>query len=82
MKSYKISMTNSNNLSIAKRDTFNQIQHDTYVLLKNLSGFYSEETKLLVYHLYEQGYTVQKVADILGVSKQAIGMRYPKGVRS
>jgi len=64
-------MTNSNNLSISRRTQYNQI-------LKSIADYYSSETKLLVAHLYEQGYSLQKVADILGVSRQAIDNRFPK----
>lgn len=74
-------MTDTTKLSITKREKYNQISTQAYALLKNLSDFYGEETEKLVYHLYKQDYSVQKVADILGVTKQAISLRYPKGDR-
>lgn len=74
-------MTDTTKLSITKREKYNQISTQAYALLKNLSEFYGEETKRLVYHLYDQKYSVQKVAEILGVTKQAISLRYPKGDR-
>lgn len=42
-----------------------------------IKEFYNDKLDKLVYHLYEEGYTQQKVADILGISKQAVNINFP-----
>lgn len=71
-------MTSNNQIITSKTKKYNQIAAQAYYLLKDISQFYSSEVKLLVFHLYKQGYSVDKVAKILGVTKQAISLRYPK----
>ena len=51
-------------------------------ILKDIANYYLKESTLLVNHLYGLGYSQQKVADILGVSRQAIQLKYPKEVIS
>lgn len=55
-----------------KRDQINKI-------MKELVEFYTEDKKKLIYHLYGVGYTEEKIANILGVTRQAIHNNYPKG---
>lgn len=47
-------------------------------ITRQISNFYSSQTRALVHHLYEKGYSYQQVADILGVSRQAVNDAYPK----
>ncbi len=48
-------------------------------ILKSLLDFYREPTNKLIKHLYSKGYSQKKVAQILGISPQAVGQLYPKG---
>ena len=59
----------------------NKLRHPSDIL-GDLANYYRQETRKLIYHLYSKGYTVQKVADILGVTRQAVDLNYPKGVRN
>lgn len=58
-------------MNMNRRDEFNDI-------MKRLTDFYQKNERLLVYHLYDIGYTMEKVAGILDVSKQSISVQYPK----
>jgi predicted DNA-binding protein YlxM (UPF0122 family) len=66
------------NLKINNRDKFNKA-------MKEMADFYSEKfDRLLIFNLTE-GYTYEKIADVIGVSKQAIHdriKRIPEGIKN
>lgn len=47
-------------------------------ILKQLVSHYTKETKLLIAECYRRGWTYQEVADLWGVSRQAVAARFPK----
>lgn len=57
---------------VNRRDEFNSI-------LKSLAEYYGSNERKLIYFLYNEGYTVQKIANVLEVTKQALNVKYPKG---
>jgi predicted DNA-binding protein YlxM (UPF0122 family) len=66
-------MARTNDKILAKKREFGQIIH-------RLSEFYDSQTRLLVKHLYDKGYSYQDVANILDISKQAVFDKFPKEV--
>jgi DNA-directed RNA polymerase specialized sigma subunit len=66
--------------SQSKVNPTGRTNNPTTELLRPLISYYKEKPRLLIEHLYQvHGYTYKQVADILGVSQQAIFQEYPKG---
>lgn len=47
-------------------------------ILKNLTDFYSEQTRKLIERMYKDGYSYQEIANTLGVTRASIANRFPK----
>lgn len=47
-------------------------------LVKDLIDFYKEPARKLIGFLYHERYTQNEIAQVLGVTKQAINIQYPK----
>jgi len=48
------------------------------LLLKTLADYINLNEKKLVYWAYDNGATYDTVAELLGISRQAVNQKYPK----
>jgi len=48
------------------------------VMLRQITDYTDSEVRPLVHELYKNGYSTEKVAKLLGVTKQAVSNRFPK----
>lgn len=51
---------------------------EAFKLMKPLLEYANRNTKKLIYFLYTKGYSQKEIGGILGVTRQAISIQYPK----
>jgi hypothetical protein len=58
--------------------TLSESQQEYNSHLQGIANFYYKKLRKLVYHLYDKGYTSTQVGNLLGVSRSAMSLQYPR----